>query len=100
MDVKKNKKSIVIIGMNNTHISKERNIEESVVRKIRMCVNLSLRTKRCFLCSFKSEDTDEMLKHIIDEKNVGRIQSFIYETTDKHIDKDIIKLIISDVLIS
>lgn len=86
--------------MNNTQISKERNVTEDIVRKIRMCVNISLKTKRCFLCTYEIEDTDEMIKHVISEKNIGRIQSYVYETTDKHIAKDMIKLIISDVLIS
>lgn len=86
--------------MDNNSISKERNVEEIVVRKIRMCVNLSLLNKRCFLCTFKTNDNDEMIKHIINEKNIIRIQHFINETTNKHIEKDLIKLIISDVLIS
>lgn len=85
--------------MNNTQISKERNVEEVIVRKIRTCIDSSLKTKRCFLCKYKTDDTDEMIEHIIDEKNIFRIQNFVYETTNKNVAKDLIKLIISDILI-
>lgn len=86
--------------MENSQISKKYCVDDIVVRKIRMCVNLSLASKRCFLSTFEASDEDEMIEHLTKEKHYGRIQDYVYQTTNKHIAKDVIKLIVKDVLIS